>query len=485
VKRVVIISIIVSFCLMFFVPLSYSQSKGTKSFGTPASSKDKSSMKKSTAASKHSKKIQDFLNTIEKARSIDEIGKSFRKSNFSKRELSQLEPLLKKPPYSTKLRDIEKKGIAAAKKRSKAKAKKIEKQRSQKLQKQKKQRLVRLNQQAKTALQTLKIDVPVQSRVNLQGQMRAASVPDSVVEAVAGDRFENLLRIRSISPRPVVAGQRMTLSGENFGGTPGTVTLRLNDGSTTWNIRCSVDRSRWRDNQIIATPPEWLKSWAGETNKDVRIFVRNDQGGAYMEAQLGPDPATLQPEITRLSRSTIEPGQIIVIEGRNFLQEHRGSVEFRFGSRTFAGIIEDWGPNYISVKLPEDIEGMQTTDGIAKVTNHRRYNTTRSITFEPTLATHTYHRDYYIHCHAWSLGFLGDKKEITLFNYDLINRWKVKEAWMEVDPHGRGGARYLVRPEVGSTRAHSRVEIWAEAFSSTDLDEYIMVEGPRGLRARD
>ncbi len=484
-KRAITISIILSFCLMCFIPLSYSQSKGTPSFGVPGSSKDKSSFKKSSKSSKHSTKIQNFLDVIEKARSMDEIRKSFEKSNFSKRELAQLEPLLKKPPYSTKLKQLEKKEKAAAKKKSKAKAKRIEKQQAQKLKQERSQRLTQLNLQAKTALRALGGTATVRPSVDLQGQLRSASVPDSVVEAVAGDRFENLVRIRSISPRPVVAGQSMTLSGENFGTTPGTVTLRLNDGRNTYNFRCEVDRTRWRDNQVAATPPEWLKSWAREVNKPIRIFIRTEEGGASMEAVIGPDPVTIQPEITRLSRSTIEPGQIIVIEGQYFLRQHRGTVEFRFGSRTFNGIVEDWYSNYISVKLPEDIEGMQTTDGIVKVINHRRYHTTHSITFEPTLVMHTYHKDYYITCHAWALGFLGAKEEKTKFNFDLVNGWKVKEAWMDVDPHGRGGARYIIRPEVGSTRAHSRVELWAGAFARTDVDEYILVEGPRGLRARE
>lgn len=481
-KRAVIICIAVNFCLMCFIPLAFSQTKSIKPLGSSKSIKNDATTKKTAPASAYSKKIQNFLNTIEKAKSIDEIGKSFKNSRFSKKELKQLEPLLKKKPYSTKLEDIEKKTNAMAKRKSKAEVLRIQKQREQQVKQKNQRRLKQKNQLAVKSLQALKGKVPATVRQSIQGELRAANVPSSVAATAAGDRFENLPRIRSISPRPVIPGGAMTLTGENFGSSAGTVTVRFSFEGTTWNIRCTVNSGGWNDHRIVATPPEWLRHSVGESNKDVRVFIRTDQGGASMEVQLGPDPASLQPEITGLSRTSIEPEQIIIIEGRNFLSESNGRVEFSFGGQSPRGIIEDWGPNFISVRLPDSVQGIPETDGVMTVINHRGYRASRSITFEPALDMKTYHRDYWMHCHAWSLGFLGAKEEKTFFNVDLINGWKVKEAWLEVDVHGPGGgARYLVQPQVGSTRAHSRVEIWAEAFSRTDLDEYIIIEGPKGL----
>jgi hypothetical protein len=166
-----------------------------------------------------------------------------------------------------------------------------------------------------------------------------------------------------------------------------------------------------------------------------------------------------------------------VVEGDRFLTEQTGTIDFRFSGRTISGQVQEWQDDYVSVILPEDTEGLGQVDGIVKLTNHRGYEATRSISFEPTMASRTFRE----HHKAIAIVF-GQRKDFEDHDHHLTNGWQIKDVHLETKETGfGGGCRYVHEPSVGGTATRSTGQVWADVFGRCDCINYLTIEGPKGL----
>ena len=206
--------------------------------------------------------------------------------------------------------------------------------------------------------------------------------------------------------------------------------------------------------------------------------------GPSKEITVSPDPATLEPRITSFSNDEVRPGMSLIIRGEHFLEEHEGSVGFRYdcgggATCTFDGIIREWRDSYVHLEIPTSYR-WGTPHGTVRLTliNHVHRSDARSIAFQPILVI----REVYRVSHSVNSPFIiGHRDTHTDHNFRLINDYVVES--YELDHSGGGigyGANYLSRPIRGSTNASSRIEIWADLFSDCRSYNYLWVRGPEG-----
>lgn len=389
----------------------------------PAESRaDKSNLKtrKPSASTVTSQKVEQALTIIRNGTSHKAVSIALKKLNLNEREQKLLAAKGKQQPYAgiiNRLAAVEqKKTKSKLKKKALPKIQRIKQTQTQKQQ----QQLRRINQQATAKITTLKSRT-IKSSTRLmprQTVMHSGTLPENTGP---------MARITGVSPQPSVPGARVTIRGENFGTTTRRVYLVL-DGNS---FECAVQR--WRSTSIEVTIPESISSVVGESEKNGTIYIALPR---YSHAiRVVPEPSTLIPSISGLSGRNITPGQVLVIEGNQFLTEHRGSVTFRFNGRDIGGRITEWENTYIVVSMPDDIGGLPETAGTLKVQNHAGKNITRSITFKPTIVTAAWER-YHTTSATW---FVGSKKMFEDNRINLLNGWTVKEYWIEVDVDAWGG----------------------------------------------
>lgn len=245
--------------------------------------------------------------------------------------------------------------------------------------------------------------------------------------------------IHRLSPIPATVGNRLTIRGENFGGTQRRVFLKLEGGWRTAGsltsdgvveteqfvplqeapVECSV--TSWSDRRIVVTIPESLRSVVGETEKVGRVYLelpRYDH-----DIRVGPNPERVTPSIREISTTTIREGETLVIEGSNFLSDSPGTVQFEFSGSILNGRIEEWRDTYIVSVFPERLDDLPEVTGVVKVRNHAGLETARGITYEPSLPTGSYRHtceDAYIEgstLHARCRTHTGEMRDAYLYNY--------------------------------------------------------------------
>jgi len=99
-----------------FKPRTLQKGSAPKDKTDRASQKSGTSLKPNTGKTgKISRNQEDFLKIIEKAKSLEEIGKAFDAAKFSNKEIKQLVKATKKPPYASKLNTLKRNAEAKAK----------------------------------------------------------------------------------------------------------------------------------------------------------------------------------------------------------------------------------------------------------------------------------------------------------------------------------------------------------------------------------
>jgi len=438
---------------------------------------------------KRSPKVESFLKFIMQASSLNNIGKQFKEAKFSAKEKKDLEKELRKQPYSSKLDRLKKQAKASIQPYSEAKMKRKTLQMQQELKQKQAQQLNNLNQKARQFLSTARrearasTDNSSSSMNRLTSQMRTAmlsSPSDSIPSST----------IRSITPGSAIIGRDITITGEGFGDIKRRVTIIIGD-HYLWFQEISL----WTDTVIVARIPYRRESggvryagverYVGDTPKRAIIWVQpNMISGPSKEITVSPDPATLEPRITSFSNDEVRPGMFLTIWGEQFLEEHEGSVRFRYdcgpgATCTFDGIIREWHDSYVYLEIPTSYR-WRIPHGTVRLTliNHVHRSDARSIAFQPILVI----REVYRVSHSVNSPFIiGHRDTHTDHNFRLINDYVVES--YELDHSGGGigyGANYLSRPIRGSTNASSRIEIWADLFSDCRSYNYLWVRGPEG-----
>lgn len=378
-------------------------------------------MNKSAESGLLPKKVVKALEIIQNETDVKSMGQSIQRLKLNQKEKNILAREIKKNPYAEKLNRLAKNAQRKAESAMKAKAKiKIARYEKQAMQNNTR-KVQSLNRQAMARLSTLKSGER-EVRVNAVNTMTAVSWASLNSES-RGPR----VNIRSVSPRTVSVGGNVTIEGENFGTTSRNVYVILEEEG----YECQVNS--WSQTHINVTIPASLSDLVGETvaNAFICVVMRD----YIYPLRITPVQDMLQPQIADVSSHTITPGQTLIIEGDRFLTSSQGRVIFRFGDRSINAMIDEWTDDYVSVTLPESVEGLGPVTGIVKLINHARNEDSRSIEFEPVIETMLFESDN----HDSGALIFGSRISWTDNDFTLINGWTVTRYWLEIEEVWVGG----------------------------------------------
>jgi len=427
----------------------------------------------SRVQAKPSTKIEDFLNKIGTVRSLKEMRDVYEGLKFTQDELERLQLQLKKPEYSDKIQQlIDQEAPTAKALRERESQQRINREEREFEQRQS-QKLRRLNDPAGARLRLLKAQSTMRVTAPSRPSATRTAAPASS-QAAAPRSGENPAKIHSVTPAAATVGKSLTISGEAFGSSTGQVTIVVGREMGY----CTV--SSWSQTRIVVTVPEDLRGIVGESEKEGFVWVKLHGGetGPTRDLTVKPDFSAMTPEITSFSSETITPGQILIIEGRDFLTEQRGTVTFTFGEHTVDGVINEWDDRFVSVTLlAQRITGLVRQAGVVKLTNHLGSHVVKSITFEPAIQTRTLTKERT----AWAI-IIGFGAESTDFDFELRNGWKVADNYLEYFRYvGQVGAVFTYKAVTGSTHALSRVRWWVDYFGNVTYINTLRIEGPAGV----
>ena len=217
------------------------------------------------------------------------------------------------------------------------------------------------------------------------------------------------------------------------------------------------------------------------------VFPEGDDPGTCMDYTIILDPDRFAPTITHLSSTEISPGQRLVITGNNlapggvapeitfFLGRHR--IE-RFD-------LEEIENTYISLRIPDDIDGMLEIAGRVELRSALGRTAVHPVTFIPAEEMVEIRTDAMTaRCEPWHPKVFcwgGEIETFTQHDWVLRNGWTVETSWLDTTTHGpNAGAYYDQQPDPGSTRAESVIKVWADAFSIATCEEVLVLKGPKG-----
>lgn len=421
-----------------------------------------------------SKKVETFLSSVMKAKTLDDVAKAFAAARFSKAELSRLDKRLQQQPYAGKLSALAKQaksGVAAARQ-----AKHNKKIPDLKLaQQQKRQQELG----SRSSLAQKKLQGIIAGKKTITDIHRATRKPVRI-------NYITEQRMRAYIPRegsgasllgihivPVFVGQRLIIRGSRLGGSRGQVVILL-DRTMVYNPIIS-----WRDDQIVIDVSHELGPLLGAAQKTGTLWVK------LHGSELGPTtPITLKcrhPLITSTSTPDVTPGQDILLMGANF-GSSPGSVSFRVGASTLPGTVRHWRDDTVLFRVDDDVSGLAAQDCVVTVTNSSGLTGSKTISFTPI---HEYELLVRNHTLDRTGSRSGTSQTYTDLDFPLINGWTVDLAVFITfgSDHGHG-ARWVVRPEEGSSSPTCRIHHWAEAYTYSVLDITVQIIGPRGVPYR-
>lgn len=483
--------IFILFLISLFVLSTIEVSTAEKKLSSTPMVKDKGVTDKATSIETRSKSktlspnVEKFLTALKKAPSIEALAKDFGNVKFTEAEKRQLKTELQKSPYKSKVNSLERKAKSSLSKETNLKAEKTAKQIIRKLEVKQREKQTLRNRKAQNVLSGIKAKKLDKSAVpfHLTAIGMKKLDPAAMLKLRSDHRppeMQNVPTIHSVRPASVNLGDNVTISGRNFG-SAGRVDIVFEDG----DVSRPAQVVNWSPSSIVITIPSDIMPWIGEREKPALVWVIPRNETVYWPSEditIIPDMSYFTPEITRLSSDTISPGDVFVIEGRNFL-DGGGMVSFIIpGARTpFRGQLDEWTDSYIALRLEEDIHRLPRTASIVKIRNRLGQETTRSITFEPTIVYHN--------LHASSLGvalFFGFHEEKTLFRFNLQNGWYVSsEAYYARREICVGcGCDIISAPTIGSNRPTIQVELWADFLGGVRCDWNVPIGGPSGMPYR-
>ncbi len=413
-------------------------------------------------------KIEAFLKTIETSNSLDPVRNAFTSAKFSADELKQLETALRKPLYDNKLR-----GLAGAMKIPSDNTAQVIQQKLSEFKVQQAQQLQNLNQPAQSKLHGPGSGIKIASAVSHPSPQLGAALAGKVPLA-------QLPEVTSANPYIAVVGQPVDIYGTKFGAARGSAYLEVGNNQA----QCPDVRT-WTDTHLTLTIPLELQPLVRDDNQNAKIYVQAQNGGTAAGSLIvAPDPADLTPAITSLSATAITPGQMVIIEGRNFLNNQgqgipwttAAGVLFTVGTISVTADVAAWSDTGIGVILPS-MSGLMGQNGIVQIKNKRGFvSPPKPFAFIPAQV-----RVALCEVHKYDTLLWGETANYKDYQFLLINGWHVVESYLTVYTAGHAGSYFISHPSPGSTDARSEVRLWLDAFSDVHSYNYLVLEGPVGL----
>jgi hypothetical protein len=221
---------------------------------------------------------------------------------------------------------------------------------------------------------------------------------------------------------------------------------------------------------------------------------------ARARAFVYPDWEMYRMRVDNISPDTIAPGTLITIQGENLglgMRNRReaATVHIQKDGESIRTELRSFTNSQVVVRVNEATQGF--TAGQAEVNIFTRLSDSiwamegwhhTTLSFEPAQEVKMFENSDSVHCSPKFPPFLclvGKTHRKTLHDWELKNGWVVDDTVLEAGHRGAsGGAYYIVKPENGSARARSRIEVWCNAYSGASYVEYFYIRGPRGVEFR-
>jgi|GEM_PF-5186094 len=443
-------------------------------------------------------RVQSFLKEMERAKTLDEVSRAFKKYRFSQGEIKEIEAQIGKGRKNKLERFRRQVPVKSSSKKPDSKKRTSLRTVQAWLASAQQTRIDRLNRQA----QSLVSDAGFSSsqRAAASGPSRQTALPRVLARGRALP--ETNVDIRQLAPRNGVIGQDLVIQGIGFGSSRGQVTIVVGPRGSSHCRAFDCPVGYWGNTRITVTIPLDCESmvlpvsedryeWQGREFAWIHVKPPSDDPGGFENLDVCLDPNRFAPRIESMNPDRgISPGQVMIIRGRNLqLGRHPHVVRFEFGGRRFDLEPERSDAGMLQVRLPHDIEGLFEVPGTIEVKNLTRLGDTGDITFIPAEEILEIASDPMgAHCRPSRPKFLcliGSAHRHTLHDWTLENGWVVEDAWLETDDQGpNAGAYYIRKPAPGSTDARSRIEVWCDAYSTARTVEYLRLKGPRGTFRR-
>lgn len=424
-----------------------------------------------------SNKTQDFLRLIQNAKSMDEISVAFEKARFSESEIKELEDEIKRPLYANKLKSLSGRGKKPSISTKPEVVKKeivVDVRKKRAIDRQATTMLRRLKAKPTTSRNTKTAAKPkAGTRTAVQRAPSSKTVkaikPMTTVRKAPSSTSGTPARITSLGPEPIRVGDRLMISGSNFGSPRGSVELLLS------GRRYICDLESWNDTRIEITIPEYMDAVVGESGVSVRLWVKLQATSLGPTRDIELHPRIRDPEIVSISSDEIMPGNYVTIEGRHL--GGRGSIEFDFGSQLFRGNIREWSNTLISAGIPDGIGGLHRTRGQIIIRNDQGREVRQPIVFEPDKESVQISSNHEID-RSWKAT--GKVETFHYFeNFEMQEGWVVRSYRKEI-VSGRGRAWYMLEPDPGTTRIENIITLDAPPFTCLRVASRVTIEGPRG-----
>jgi cysteine-rich repeat protein len=159
--------------------------------------------------------------------------------------------------------------------------------------------------------------------------------------------------ISSLSPDSGPIGQYVTIFGDNFGSSIGSV--RLDSPSTGYGAVASIDfpsscrGDSWDDDQITVIVPEEYTNGEDLVIETHNLYVVRQDGEESVSVDFTVTTGDPSPGLCALSPDTGESGDQVTLYGDNFGSD-TGSVTF---TNAVSAIISDWSDEQITVSVPD------------------------------------------------------------------------------------------------------------------------------------
>ncbi len=182
------------------------------------------------------------------------------------------------------------------------------------------------------------------------------------IEQLAIDMGELYPSLTSTSPTSATPGEKVTITGDNFGPIQGSGYVQFTDGGISWGAPgngATFQIDSWSNTQIVftvPTPSGPYDEWAVVPGTTATVRVVTTEGGTTSTGSVG----ILGPEISGLSPSPAYAGEQVTVTGTNFGAGGTGSyVQFQDGGVSWGAPgngatfqIDSWSNTQIVFTVP-------------------------------------------------------------------------------------------------------------------------------------
>ena len=258
-------------------------------------------------------KLAAVLRKIETAKTLQEVRTILAASNLTEKEFAKLNQKLQTPKYEKLLAKFRKEENELQKETErKIEAERIAslKKRQQHLDKAYQKKLSSRNEKARQMAQNFRADFSLKEQLE-----KSKTLPQPEINLTITPPTESSsARIDRVSPSNLIPGTEMSIRGTGFGEEQGQIHIWIEEQMF------DADINQWSGGYVgFDVPREIMGMLMGSPlTARIRILLSGNVLGPFLDLEVIPNGALLQPQVHSISSSTISPGQEVTIIGENF-----------------------------------------------------------------------------------------------------------------------------------------------------------------------